>query len=308
MAARRNSAEGQPNGTVLTAATSGGGSGNAFDAVTLTTSTDVKTDSAQSMHGTRSYRIITGAAATSILIFSGANDTSGAMEAYIRFNALPSAAQALMQMRNSAGNAAIFAITGTNKFQIQNAAGTGISGTTFATAISTGVWYRIEMECIPGTTTTNGTINGRYFLGDSGTVQDAAYSSGATVNAGTTNIDNFRFGKLTSATATQDAWWDDLGCNNGSSTPMGVPPSGTAYTFNQEPFDLVTLPAGTWTQTSGSPTVTLASNTFVAPATRAGTTLIFTSGSDTATVIVAPHSIFRIESGGTPSGVQLIRL
>lgn len=71
-----------------------------------------------------------------------------------------------------------------------------------------------------------------------------------------------------------------------------------------EPFDPVDLGAGTWAQTAG-PTVT--PPVFNAPATQYGTTLTFTSGGDTATITVKPHTMFRITSGGLV-GYQTITL
>jgi hypothetical protein len=80
------------------------------------------------------------------------------------------------------------------------------------------------------------------------------------------------------------------------------------FAFTAAPFDTVTLPAGhTWTQASGTPTVTIVGGAFTAPATQAGTVLVFTDGGqNTATVTVSPWNFF-IYNATTLKGVRPTR-
>ena len=71
---------------------------------------------------------------------------------------------------------------------------------------------------------------------------------------------------------------------------------GTAPTTQAvQPFDLVNLGAGSWTETAG---VTVTVPTYTAPALPGGDVEQFTTGSTTETVTVAPHTMFRITAGG----------
>jgi hypothetical protein len=76
-----------------------------------------------------------------------------------------------------------------------------------------------------------------------------------------------------------------------------------AYLQTVDAFTDVTLPAGTWTQTSG-PAVTLAGLTFTAPPIKGGTTLTFTSGANTAVITVNAWDIFL----DGISGLQALRV
>lgn len=282
MALRNNSAEGQTSGTTLLASNSGGASGDAYDQVTKVGSGTVIFDSAQQMHASKSYRVQCPVSTDTVtLIFNGANDTSGAVRAYVRFNALPSAAIVIMRLRNSGGTVSQFGLNSTNKFQVTDSAGLQMGApSTFATTISTGVWYRIEMEAIPGTGTGDGTIRGRYFLGDSTSAQDTPFSS-TTVNAGTTNVTEGRFGKLTTA-GTLDAWFDDTGFNNGTSTPIG-PSTPAAFDYSNTVSDLTDS-----TDTSDNYSV-INSATFIAADTTTSTdavNAVLGSGSNNYTTVV----------------------
>jgi hypothetical protein len=60
-----------------------------------------------------------------------------------------------------------------------------------------------------------------------------------------------------------------------------------------EPFTVITLPTGTWTQTSGA-TVTIVSNVFTVPATISGSKLTFETSSHKICVYYAlPHTIWK---------------
>jgi len=99
-----------------------------------------------------------------------------------------------------------------------------------------------------------------------------------------------------------DLDWDDVAYQTTPTAGEMIAPyiaaaSAGADQVDVEPFTTVTLTGtgtGSWSQTAGSPTVTLggsgAVRTFAAPATMAGTTLTFDFGGDTMTVGVLPHN------------------
>lgn len=223
MALRQNFAEGHTSGTTLTAANSGDGAGDtAFDTVTKTGTATAAFDNGAAAHGTTSYRVtVTTSTDSCVLIWSsGINSTGAAAKVYFQLNSLPSIACDIFTIRNSGAVAGKIQLTATNKLQIQNAAGGTIGTGTFPTALSAGVMYRLELECAPGGTTATGFLAGRYFIGDSNTPVDPAVSS-STTNTGTTNITNVRFGKITTASGTLDAWFDDFGLDDATTTPLG---------------------------------------------------------------------------------------
>jgi Fibronectin type III domain len=81
------------------------------------------------------------------------------------------------------------------------------------------------MEVTPGTLTTNGIINGGYYLGDTteGSPVDARYASGATVNAGTVNLTKFQPGiAQSSAAGTIHVFYDDVAYDSTTAVPWGA--------------------------------------------------------------------------------------
>lgn len=387
MALLRNTAEGQASGTALTVGNSGGSSGDAFNAITLVGTGTILFDSAQKMHGTKSYHVQAPVGTdTAKISYTIASTPSAALCFYMRLNSLPGAGHDIGQLRASAATGGKVGISTLNKLTVSTMSGVLLS--TFATALVAGTWYRIELQVIPGTTSSNGTIAGAYYLGDSTTAQDTAYSS-ASVDAGIVPLIQCIVGKL-GVTNTLDAHFDEISWNPGSTSPIGPTPqlptavlstsltnltvnadaSGSSaispatistYRFNwgdgtadtvggsatashtysatgtyrvtltvtdslgavastfkmivfastdvyADAYDTVTLATGTWTQVSG-PTVTLTGgNSFIVPAFTSDTTLVFTKAGVTVNVYVSTHTMWRISSGGTPEGVNLIRL
>lgn len=219
---KRNTAEGQANATPLTAANSGGASGDAFSSIggaggTCTFST------AQFMHGSQSYLMSATSGNTFIPAWTFPATPQLATQFFFRLLALPTNPVTLAQIRNATGNAAKITINAANKLQIQDATGTSL--TTFATILAINTWYRVEVEAQPGTTIANGTINAGYYLGDAaeGSPVDARYASGATVNAGITGLTTFQPGiAATAAAGTFQVYYDDPSYTVGSITPIGV--------------------------------------------------------------------------------------
>lgn len=190
-----------------------------------------------------------------------------------------------------------------------------------SSALALNVWHRIAIKVTPNTATGHRI---KIYSGanlDSGTASQDSGNLSATA-AAVSSVDNVRFGLISADTATLR--FDRLRGDD-AAEPNGI--SGDALTVdagvnqvNIEPYDTVTLSGsvsgGTapysyaWTQTGGSPTVTLSGSgmtrTFSAPALLNGTTLTFQltvtdsasgSGNDSMTVTVYVHNDFT-RSGG----------
>jgi hypothetical protein len=295
MAIIRNSAEGGTNGTTVTTGNSGGTSGTAFAQVTITGAPTCVFSSVVKAHGSLGYHISGGSGDVAKLYLGSTASSAAAVRVYMYLTSLPSAAQTLVQTQDSAFAAPVnININGTNNLFITNAAGTTVY--TAPSALSAATWYRLELQTVKGTTTSNGTISFQYYAGDSTTALGSFTSS--TTNTGTNNSLRLVVGKQNS-TPTLDAYFDDLAYDTTSTTigpytaPANQPP--TAYAgpdqSNIEPWTTVSLDGsgssdsdGTiasyaWTQTAGT-SVTLSSNsaaqpTFTAPGTLAGDTLTF---------------------------------
>lgn len=220
--------------------------------------------------------------------------TQMAMRCYRYFPAFPSATSSLMGVFIGAGTTpAQLYIQSDGRVLLQSA-----SGTVYTSSVSLGVntQYRFEMAVEVGTTTSNGTINMAVYEGDSTTELFTFTTS--TTNTGTTTLANVQFGRPISSAATYEDYLDDIAANDGTVTFIGpavvanqapTADAGGDQT-NLEPYTVVTLTGTdndsdgtvvtrTWTQVSGSPTVTLsgsgATRTYLAPGTISGTTLTF---------------------------------
>lgn len=243
MTLHRNTAEGQASGTTLTGANSGGGSGDAFSTPIGGAGGTCVFSNAQFMHGSQSYLMSATAGNTIIPAFVFPTNGSCAFQFYFRIPVLPSANVTIFQARNASGVAAKLAISTGNKFVVQNSKGVNL--TTFATTIVVNTWYRLEIEIVPGTTITNGTINAGVYLGDAaeGSPVDARYAPGATVDAGGSaaapGITQGQPGiAFTGAAGTFNAYYDDMAYNDGTSVPIGI----SAATVPGAPTGVVPTP------------------------------------------------------------------
>jgi hypothetical protein len=132
-------------------------------------------------------------------LFTG--DVGLATRCYLYVGTMPSAATDIICIRN-AGNATKITLDNSGVMRVlDNASATKDTWT----AISTGTWYRIELLAIKGTGTTDGTIKGAYYVGDSLTATDS-YSA-TNVNTGTVNLTGVRWGHVTNTT-TSTLYWD----------------------------------------------------------------------------------------------------
>lgn len=290
---RQNTAEGGTNGVTVSVANSGGASGDAFSQVTITGSAMTYFSNNTASHGSLSYRITGGSGDTGKLYIGNTASSEGTMRGYFRLNTLPSNAQTLYNIQNTAfASMANINITSGNLLTVTDSAGTILF--TSSQAVTAATWYRVELQVIAGATATTGTVNFQYYVGDSTTAEET--SSTNTANTTTVNAYRAQLGKINSG-STLDANFDSFAYAHSTSVPIGPYSAANALPtcsagndmVDVEPWTLQTLvgadndPDGTiavraWRQISGS-TVTLSgtgsTRTYTAPGTLAGTTLVF---------------------------------
>lgn len=230
MTLKTNSAEGGTNTTVATQAVggnTGGGSGDFFDV--LAANTQITFDNSQSMHGSLSYKIVNTNSTPCYVSWTGYADTTIAYRFYIRFATLPTVAGfRVTDPRDTAGaGVGRLFLNATNKFSLQNAAGTAVY--TATNAISANTWYRVEVVAGTGTAV----YKFDYYLGDSLTPVETGFSNAAQTNGSSNNIANIRIGNAAAVTYAGTMFIDDVAANNGSTSYIG--PASTAWT--QAPAD-----------------------------------------------------------------------
>lgn len=299
------------NGVNLTAATSGGASGDAFQIVNPSNTDAVEYFSGITNPITLSASVgkIDAALNTSSFIgevrFVRTGTIRGAMQTVIKFSGAPSASTCvLMQSRGSVQNGDLRVTTGgIIHMALTDGSTVGLSGGVAIDMSPSSPWYVIDYWIEEGTTTANGRAKFRVrSLDDLATVLHSG-DSGATRNTGvqgTDTITDWRVGKFTGAATFPVFYIAQFRADDGATDYIANPVAG-GQTGNAgvdqtdvEPWATVTLTAtgtGTWTQIAGT-AVTLSgsgvSRTFTAPANFNGETLTFTYGGDEMTVIVLP--------------------
>ena len=219
MTSKTNTFEGQTSGTAWSVANSGGGSGDAWDALTTSGTVTAVYDNAQAFNGSQSLHLTCAASSQQIMRWTGLNGASNSARFYLRIVA-SSAAQDIVQFRNGSGQAAAIGLSSSRQLQIKNALG-GVL--TSFTALALNTWYRVEMQVTKGVATAtpfDGTVTAAYYLGDSTTPVETAYTSTA-VNTGTGNLVEWRIGKLTTSPSLE-VFIDSVGVNDASANPLGT--------------------------------------------------------------------------------------
>lgn len=164
---------------------------------------------AQASHGSLSYAIQAASGADSIIRWPLFATPSMAARMYIYFTALPSANTEFMQLTTH--EAGTFEYAGRIAFHTSGAMlvfdNSGLKWTSTATA-SINTWYRVEMYCVPGASST-GTISAAFYALDSLTALDSYSTSTANTGALQT-IGLLRFGKVTSTAMTSTFYVDGI--------------------------------------------------------------------------------------------------
>lgn len=202
-----NSLEGGTNGTTITVANSGGASGTAFTAVTAGTLT-FSNSSACVAHG--SLGMLTSSTAAAGYVRNAISATSFAARLYAIFPATIGAVdEYVIRFQVSGTRVLSIHVNTAAKLRVVNGAGTNVW--TATNAVTSGTLYRIELRGIAGSTTSNGTIEAAYYLGDSTTAVES-YLADATANVGTVAMTDVLMGKYSSNAyqiGFDELAWDD---------------------------------------------------------------------------------------------------
>lgn len=191
----RNTAEGQANATALTAANSGGGSGNAFSTVTVTGSLAVTYSTDMSMFGAQSYKVVPNASTALYIRPTTSGAYTGACQMYLYLPTYADTNQLFLAIYNSTGSyPARLSIDATGTVRISNLAGSNVHVSSAGT-IPTGQWARLDLSAQVGSGTTDGRIIAQGSLLNSFT-PFWSYDSGYTTDTGTDTLAEYRFGKL----------------------------------------------------------------------------------------------------------------
>ena len=204
-----NTAEGGTNGTTVTTTNTGGGaSGDAASTVTLGSGNTIIFSNAVHAHGALSYQITYGATSTANIMWDIAESGRLVHSFYVNVGSLPAATEYLGGIRHASGYMCLASIGSDGKFIMQNAASAGISASRAANTFPVNQQVRVEIAVTKGTTTTDGTIEYAYYLGDSATAI-ASWSSN-TQNTGTANVARVMVGRSTAGTETRTTYYDTI--------------------------------------------------------------------------------------------------
>lgn len=201
-----NNYEGGTAGQAVTAANSGGASGDAYAAADA--SFQYAND--QVAHGTLSGKVTAPGSALSVVRRALPDVTTLSERFYFRVDTLPNTDLWLSRVTatGDAINGFVAYLNGNNQFRLRSADNQNIW--TATSAIVTDTWYRAEYQIDIGDGSTNGTAHFAYYSMDSTTpIQDSGTISGLNLGNGATAWVNHRLGKCNGNSYTGDLWVDD---------------------------------------------------------------------------------------------------
>lgn len=222
MPAYINTAEGGTDGVTVTTANSGGGSGDAWDTVAISTGGALTFSNFAPAHGSRGYAFGLPADGTSgahRLLKNAVEAGRFVVSVYFQYDLAITATEDVCGVRHSAGNMAILVVGSDGKLIVQNAAGSGISASRMTTALAADKRYRVDFAVTKGTTTANGRFE--YSVWDvvaSDATAVFSYDSGATQNTGTADVAAYFVGRSTGRTQANTLYADTI---RGSSLASG---------------------------------------------------------------------------------------
>lgn len=204
----RNTAEGQTNGTTLSAANSGGGSGDAYGVVTTSGTVSATYSTDMSVFGAQSYKVTSGTTSALYVRAQASGAYSGTCQMYLYLPTYADNNQLFIGMADSGGSyPARLSINQTGTIRINNYASSTIY-TSSSGIIPTGQWIRLDLSAIVGSSTSDGRILAQASYANSFT-PFWTYDSGASVNAGSNPITEYRFGKMDTTPNIALFYYDD---------------------------------------------------------------------------------------------------
>lgn len=224
----RNSCEGGTNLVTVTNANSGGTSGVAFTTVSKGSTSTLRFNNANPAHGSMGCELAPASTETNYVAWTlPGGGAAVAAVAYFKTAALPSAEDYVIQFRGGAGGSTVacsLRLTAAGFLRMLNQTG-GASVLQTGTAITPGLGTTIRVEAFvtPGTTTSNGSFQASWFVGESLTPTGTISASG-TFNTGVIPITQVRFGRAAAVTGTWPAFWDDFGIDDTATGFMGPVP------------------------------------------------------------------------------------
>lgn len=230
-----NTFEGGTAGVSISAANSGGASGTPvsstpFNAPTTLTYNDVQ------KRGNLSMRISYGTGA-GYAVWTWSSNSRFVVRFYLYYeDTVPTEYMEIMQCRSTTNANMGWMATNGRQLIYYNATGIITANNLSAYQLQPNSWYRVEFAVTPGTTTSNGRVEGVFYDGDS-TVPIESYDSGATVNTGTVGLAAIRIGSTGGPAAARSIYYDDFSAAQLSSGFIGPSQTVPNYVKNQfEPF------------------------------------------------------------------------
>lgn len=290
-----------------------------LDATTIAGTGSARAKATSALRGSKGVHVTGVLNDTYSLQYTDTAAASASVQVYFRSNGAPSANNEFVGIR-STGNMGRIVETTAGLLILQNATGSTIAWAQGTFTRTVGVKYRCQVQVTKGTNSSNGTIIGQIY-DDADTLLRSATTS--TTNAGTADATTGRCGKVVTGSNNVNMDLDKFAFITGTTAQIDAVAANTAPDAGPsqivDAYTLVTLSATdaeqtpSWSQTGGSPTVTLggsgAVRTFIAPAVRAETTLTFQASdgllTDTMTVTVYPHNEWAL-IGGVEVPMQIL--
>jgi len=203
-----NTAEGGTNGVTVSAANSGGASGNPWNTVTATGT--LIYSNAQAMHGNLSYSIVTTTSASAFMFWNSTSITISTKvmysRCYIYFAIEPPFTGRFMQFMNSSAQLiGGVGINVSNQLAIRNSVDAVIATST--TTVPTNAWFRVELYTFSSATV--GQVEVKIFLDPHSTTPTETLTTSATENTRGDDIKAALFG-LAGGTANADLYMDSM--------------------------------------------------------------------------------------------------
>lgn len=217
MAAVANSFEGGSNGTAVTVANSGGGSGDAFDAVSAVTGQTLNYDNTHN-RGTLALKAATGSTSgRSVVAWTTSIGTQTLV--YLRLYVYPTGNQSVAPYLcrvlsggavTSSTSRCALEFSASGQLILLNSSATAIAGMTSALAIPNSAWTRVELKLTLSSTAAVGSCEMRiYRTNPDGTSPDETLTNSGTANLGGSG-DTYCFGICDTDANVGAIWFDDV--------------------------------------------------------------------------------------------------